>query len=340
MILFFLIKFYKLLFFSTLTLGTLMAISSFSWFSMWMGLEINLLSIIPLMNSKINIYPSEASIKYFITQTIASSLILMSIIFNLNILEFIPQNFSMFLMIMMNSGFFMKMGAAPFHFWFPEVMEGLNWNLCLIMLTWQKIAPMILLMNNLKLNLFIILIIIYSSLIGGTQGLNQISLRKILAYSSINHISWMLASMLFSQFTWLIYFTTYALITMNMILLLSKLNIFYLKQLLNSMNQKKSIKIFFSLNFLSLGGLPPFLGFLPKWLTINFLIENNLYILAAILIISTLLTLFFYLRIASNSLMILSSENLSKKIKINPMILILNSVVLMGLLLSNFLISA
>nr|AXS65471.1 NADH dehydrogenase subunit 2 [Nitidulidae sp. KM-2017] len=332
-------KLYKLLFFSSMSLGTLMAISSFSWFSMWMGLEINLLSIIPLMNSKINVYPSEAAIKYFITQTIASSLILMSIILNLNTLEFIPQNFSLFLMMMMNSGLFMKMGAAPFHFWFPEVMEGLNWNLCLIMLTWQKIAPMILLINNIQLNLFIMLIIVYSSFIGGTQGLNQISLRKILAYSSINHISWMVASMLFSQAIWLIYFISYTLISINLILLFSSMNIFYLKQLLNSMNQKKTLKFFFTLNFLSLGGLPPFLGFLPKWLTINFLIENNLYILTAILIVFTLLTLFFYLRITSNSFMILSSETTNKPIPLKNSILIINSVILMSLFLSNFLIN-
>nr|QWL15079.1 NADH dehydrogenase subunit 2 [Xenostrongylus variegatus] len=306
-------KFYKILFFNSMIFGSLLAISSFSWFSMWMGLEINLLSIIPLMNSNKNTFPSEASIKYFMTQVIASSLILMSIMINLNLLEFIPKNFNFYLNLMMNSGFLMKMGAAPFHFWFPEVMEGLSWLMCLIMLTWQKIAPMILLMTNLKLNEFMLMIVIYSSFISGIQGLNQISLRKILTYSSINHIGWMLASMMFSNSIWMIYFIIYSLISTNLILIFFNLNIFYLKQLFNSMNYSKMLKFLFSLNFLSLGGLPPFLGFMPKWLTIYFLIQNKLYIMTTMLIVFTLMTLFFYLRISSNSMAVYSTENLNKK---------------------------
>nr|AYW52375.1 NADH dehydrogenase subunit 2 [Nitidulidae sp. 1 ACP-2013] len=329
-------KFYKVLFFMSMIFGTLLAISSFSWFSMWMGLEINLLSIIPLMNSTKNVYPSESSIKYFITQTVASSLILVSVMISLNMLEFIPKNFNLYLNIMMNTGFLMKMGSAPFHFWFPEIMEGLNWLICLIMLTWQKIAPMVLLMNNLKLNFFISMIIIYSSFISGIQGINQVSMRKILAYSSINHIGWMLASMLYSNTIWFIYFFTYCLISLNLGLVLYSLNILYLKQLFNSMNYKKMLKIIFSLNFLSLGGLPPFLGFMPKWLTINFLIQNNLFILSAILIVFTLLTLFYYLRMTSNSLVMYSSEILSKSFFIKNFIIIFNTITLSSLLLCTF----
>ncbi|YP_009437729.1 NADH dehydrogenase subunit 2 (mitochondrion) [Aethina tumida] len=332
-------KFYKLLFFNSLIFGSLLAISSFSWFSMWMGLEINLLSIIPLMNSKSNLYPSESSIKYFITQTIASSLILIAIMINLNMLEYIPQYFNTYLNIMMNSGFLMKMGAAPFHFWFPEIMEGLNWLMCLIMLTWQKIAPMILLMSNLKLNIFITSTIIISSLISGIQGINQISIRKILAYSSINHIGWMLASMMYSNSTWMIYFITYSLISINLILVMYNLNIFFLKQLFNSLNYKKMLKFLFSLNFLSLGGLPPFLGFLPKWLTINLLVQNNLFLISAILIVLTLLTLFYYLRISSNSLVIYSSENLSKMFYLKNLTIIFNSITLSALVLCTFILN-
>nr|AML26280.1 NADH dehydrogenase subunit 2 [Nitidulidae sp. BMNH 1274330] len=332
-------KLYKLLFFFSLLFGSLMAISSFSWFSMWMGLEINLLSIIPLMSNNKNCFPSEASIKYFITQTIASSMIMISIILNLNLLEFIPQNSNTFLNMMMNSGLLMKMGAAPFHFWFPEIMEGLNWMMGLIMLTWQKIAPMILLMNNLKLNLFIMLIIIYSSMIGGIQGLNQVSLRKIMAYSSINHIGWMLSSMLFSNSIWMLYFLIYTLISLSMIIIFKEINSMFMKQLFNSMNNMKMLKFTFSLNFLSLGGLPPFLGFLPKWITINSLIMNNLYILAFILIITTLITLFYYLRISSNSLMLYSSETLNNKLSIKNYLITVNIITLMSLTFCTFLIN-
>nr|YP_009499540.1 NADH dehydrogenase subunit 2 [Anastrangalia sequensi]ASL05654.1 NADH dehydrogenase subunit 2 [Anastrangalia sequensi] len=325
------IKYYKIMFFITLLTGTLIAISSYSWMSMWIGLEINLLSIIPLLSDPQNIYPSESALKYFITQALASVIFLFSIIMSLNLTEIFPQN-SVF-MIMMNSALLTKMGAAPFHAWFPEVMEGLNWFNCLIMLTWQKIAPMILLMYNMKMTMFLFCIIIFSSTLGSILGLNQISLRKILAYSSINHISWMIASMLNYQVTWLIYFLTYSIINLNIILILKYQNIYYLKQFNNTLNLNKIFKFFLILNFLSLGGLPPFLGFLPKWLTINNLISNNFFLLSILLIIFTLITLFFYLRLTFSTMIINTNENLimSNK-KINFLIIFLNFLTLSGLL--------
>nr|QWB85935.1 NADH dehydrogenase subunit 2 [Menesia sulphurata] len=301
---------YKLMFMVTLISGTLIAISSYSWISMWMGLEINLLSIIPLMSDSKNSYPSEAALKYFITQALASNILLFSIILSLNLNESIPINLK-FLSLIMNSALLMKMGAAPFHAWFPEVMEGLNWLNSLIMLTWQKIAPMILILYNYNFSYFFMSIILFSTIISGIMGLNQISLRKILAYSSINHISWMLASMINAQMIWMFYFIIYSIITFNIIWIFQKLKVFYFPQLFQILNSNKLIKFFFLINFLSLGGLPPFLGFFPKWLVINNLIQNNFYMLGIMLIVFTLITLFFYLRIMFSSMMINSSEVLN-----------------------------
>nr|ARH54663.1 NADH dehydrogenase subunit 2 [Stenurella nigra] len=297
-----------MLFLNSLILGTLIAISSYSWMTMWIGLEINLLSIIPLLNNPKNIYPSESALKYFITQALASVIFLFAIIMMFNLKEIFPQN-SLF-EVMMNSALLTKMGAAPFHAWFPEVMEGLNWLNCLLLLTWQKIAPMILLMYTLKMTMFLTIIIVFSSILGGILGINQISLRKILAYSSINHIGWMIASMLNFQSIWLIYFLIYTIINLNIILIFNQKNIFYFKQLNNMMNSNKMFKFFFILNFLSLGGLPPFLGFLPKWLAINNLIMNNFYLISLFLITFTLITLYFYLRISFSTMMMNSSETL------------------------------
>nr|QWB85857.1 NADH dehydrogenase subunit 2 [Ulochaetes vacca] len=306
-------KFYKILFFFTLMLGSLISISSYSWMSMWMGLEINLLAIIPLFKNSNNIFPSESALKYFIAQTMASLILMFSIIMTLNLNEFMPLNSFNNLVIMMNSAFLMKMGAAPLHFWFPEIMEGLNWMNCLLMLTWQKIAPMILLMYNLKLPYFFSTIIIFSALIGSILGFNQISMRKILTYSSINHIAWMIASMLYSNYIWMIYFIIYSLISMNIIFLLKYFNIYFIKQLLMLLNSKKMLKIFFFLNFFSLGGLPPFLGFFPKWLTINSMIQNYFILTSLILIMSTLITLFFYIRLTFSSIILFNNENLLYK---------------------------
>nr|YP_009995311.1 NADH dehydrogenase subunit 2 [Ochthebius atriceps]QNP09714.1 NADH dehydrogenase subunit 2 [Ochthebius atriceps] len=318
--------FHKLLFLTSLSIGTLISISSYSWMGMWMGLEINLLSIIPLLSNSKNMLSNEASMKYFITQALASTILLFSIIM------LSSKNWNNYDLIF-NSSLLTKMGAAPFHFWLPEVMEGLNWNNCLLLMTWQKIAPMILIMYNNTL-MFFSLIIVFSMLISGIMGINQVSLRKILAYSSINHIGWMISSMMFMETIWLIYFMIYCIISINIILMFKIMNSFFLKQLFISLNKNKIFKMFFILNFLSLGGLPPFLGFMPKWLTIQTLMENNMILLTFLMIIMTLMTLYFYMRITFTTLMINMNEvNYYFKTKNKIFVLTLfNSLSLMGLL--------
>nr|ALO76990.1 NADH deshydrogenase subunit 2 [Sternolophus sp. STE01] len=297
------IKFHKILFTTTLIISTLITVSSQTWLGMWIGLEINLMSIIPLMNNSKNMMATEASIKYFITQALASTILLFSIIGMSMFLPYQQESLTM----TFNSALFTKMGAAPFHFWFPEVMEGLNWMNSMILLTWQKIAPMVLLTYNINMTFFS-LIIICSMMISGIMGLNQISLRKILAYSSINHIGWMIGALMYLETTWTIYFTIYSIITINIVLILNKFNIFFLKQLFGIFNNNQNMKILFILNFMSLGGLPPFLGFFPKWITIQTMVNNNSFMLTTIMIILTLITLYFYMRITFSTILLSSNE--------------------------------
>nr|ATL15436.1 NADH dehydrogenase subunit 2 [Callosobruchus maculatus] len=305
-------KFYKILFLNILFFSTLIVISSYSWLSMWMGLEINLLSILPLMANPKNLYPSEAAMKYFITQTLASLILLFSILLSMNMKEFLPQNSSNMLILIINSSLFLKAGAAPFHAWFPEVIEGLNWENCLLMMTWQKIAPMMILIHNLNMFFYLSWIILISSILSGIYGLNQTSLRKILAYSSINHIAWMLSSMLNFKLIWLLYFNIYVILVFNLIMIFKYFNIYYMNQLNLIFNSNKLLNFLFMANFLSLGGLPPFLGFLPKWLTIMNLTSNQFYSLTLILIISTLITLFFYIRLTFSSFLLMKVESIFK----------------------------
>nr|ALO71121.1 NADH deshydrogenase subunit 2 [Staphylinidae sp. 1 EF-2015] len=305
--------FYKLLFFIIALIGTLISISSNSWLGMWIGLEINLLSIIPLMNNNNNSLSTEASLKYFVIQALASMIILFSIIMSMNCL--INGNY---LMMMMNSALSMKMGMAPFHFWFPSVMEGLNWSNCLILMTVQKIAPMILLMYNINFSIMMTIIIIISMVIAGIMGFNQISLRKILAYSSINHMAWMIASMFLMEITWIYYFFIYIFITANIVIFLKMFNIFYLMHFYISIKKHMMISLLFMSNLLSLGGLPPFLGFLPKWMTIQNLIESDMFFLTFLMIMLTLITLYYYIRV-SLSMMILNFYNMNFTLKMNFM---------------------
>nr|NP_569060.1 NADH dehydrogenase subunit 2 [Crioceris duodecimpunctata]AAL67861.1 NADH dehydrogenase subunit 2 [Crioceris duodecimpunctata] len=306
------LNFFKLLFYSTLILGTLITISSYSWFSIWMGLEINLLSILPLMVDNKNSYPSEAALKYFVTQVVASSLLLFSMIFSLIAMEFSFSNYQTLMDNLMNLSFFiallMKMGAAPFHLWFPEVLEGLNWTNNLIMLIWQKIGPMVITLLYSKNSLFLMSIIVVSTIVGSILGLNQTSLRKILAYSSINHMAWMISTMVSVKMVWLFYFSIYSITTISIIWIFSKFNIYFLNQLHKIYSKNKNVNWLIASNFLSLGGIPPFLGFLPKWLTILSLSKKSLFLVSILLILFTLIVLFFYLRLTFTAFMLTKNE--------------------------------
>nr|ARH53909.1 NADH dehydrogenase subunit 2 [Limonius minutus] len=308
-----------MLFILTILLSTLISISSYSWLGMWLGLEINLLSIIPLMHSSSNILSTESSIKYFIVQAIASMIILLSIISMLMSTNLTTNmNYESMFMLSMNSALLTKMGMAPFHFWFPEVMEGLDWLNCLLILTWQKIAPMILLMYNMSFTMFTIIIILISMIISGLLGINQISMRKILAYSSINHMGWMLSTMMIMETVWIYYFIIYTLVSINLVLILKTFKIFFLNQLYMSLNNNFMVKIFFIMNFLSLSGIPPFLGFLPKWLTIQALLYSKMILLPTIMIVLTLITIYMYMRITLSTLLMNSGEfNWNDMLKIN-----------------------
>nr|YP_009107225.1 NADH dehydrogenase subunit 2 [Tyspanodes hypsalis]AIT99544.1 NADH dehydrogenase subunit 2 [Tyspanodes hypsalis] len=289
----------KMFFYFILIFSSLISISSNSWFGCWIGLEINLLSFIPLINNSNNILSSEASLKYFLVQSIASINLLFCIIFMLILMK----NFKMnnLLSIMINSSLLIKMGSAPFHFWFPNIIEGLSWLNNFILMTWQKITPIILLSYYFNKN-FLIIIIILNAIIGAIGGLNQTSLRKLMAFSSINNLSWMISSLMISENLWMLYFSFYSFMISIMCLLFYITNMFYINQLF-IMNINYMIKLSLLINFLSLGGLPPFIGFFPKWIIINFLISNNFYFLTFILIMMSLIMLFFYIRISYSSFM-------------------------------------
>nr|AXS66111.1 NADH dehydrogenase subunit 2 [Curculionoidea sp. 28 KM-2017] len=296
-------KLYKLIFFTTLVSSTLMISSSISWLTAWMGLEMNLLSILPLMKEK-NKLSSEASIKYFIVQAMASAILILSVI----TYAYLKTNLTLG-PTAINSALLMKLGAAPFHFWFPEVMSGLTWNMNLLMLTWQKIGPMILLTYSPS-EWLSILSVCLSSLISGVQGLNQTCLRKILSYSSINHMGWMISTTLVSSNLWTIYFSIYSLITLNLVIILKSSKSFFLPQLLKLLSKNKKTKFLFMMNLLSLGGMPPFLGFVPKWISLNFMVSNQMTSIAILLIMFTLLSLFIYTRIMFTGTLLKTSETL------------------------------
>nr|YP_010890198.1 NADH dehydrogenase subunit 2 [Celaenorrhinus consanguineus]WJJ70299.1 NADH dehydrogenase subunit 2 [Celaenorrhinus consanguineus] len=326
----------NMFFFFMLIFSTLISISANSWMGCWIGLEINLLSFIPLISNSNNLLASEASLKYFLIQSIASINFLFSILLKMILLKNFEMNnlFS----ILINSSMMMKMGSAPFHFWFPNIIEGLSWLNCFILMTWQKITPMILLSYYLNKN-FLIMIMMINSIIGAIGGINQTSLRKLLSFSSINNLGWMMFSILISENLWMLYFLTYSFLIMIMCFSFYIMNIYFINQLF-IFNMNFFLKLLIFINFLSLGGLPPFLGFFPKWIVINFMIMKKFYIVSFIFIMMSLITLFFYIRIIYSCILFnyLKLKWFNITIKNNYLFFIMfNSLIsIMGMILSTF----
>uniref|UniRef100_I6XQY0 NADH-ubiquinone oxidoreductase chain 2 n=1 Tax=Hipposideros obscurus TaxID=1116357 RepID=I6XQY0_9CHIR len=304
---------------STIILGTLIVMMSSHWLLVWIGFEMNMLAIIPMLMKQFNPRATEASTKYFLTQATASMLLMLAIIINLlhsgqwTITNMLDPTASTIMTLALT----MKLGLSPFHFWVPEVTQGIPLSSGLILLTWQKLAPLSILYQIAhSINLDILLTIsLLSIMIGGWGGLNQTQLRKIMAYSSIAHMGWMTAVLAYNPTITLLNLTLYILMTSTTFMLFMFNSSTNTLSLSHTWNKTPLITTSILVMMLSLGGLPPLTGFLPKWMIIQELTKNDSIIMPTIMAITALLNLFFYMRLAySTSLTMFPSTN-NMKIK-------------------------
>lgn len=306
--------------------GTIISISSSSMFGIWIGLEINLISFIPIIiNIENNKKSRESAIKYFLIQAIASSIVIFrAIIYNLFrtiIFSFTPN-------VLITLALCIKLGIAPFHFWFPEVIEGLRWINSMVLLTWQKISPLFIL-STLYYSKALIVLALTSAIIGSISGINQTSIRKILAFSSISHLGWIRRIIFFNSSLWINYFYIYCITRFIICISFWSLNINYFSQLTIIKNMNHKFIIF--INLLSLGGLPPLLGFMPKLIAILIIMKN--FPILIILIISSLITLYFYTRLCFSTFTLFTQNlNWLQKIKIEKNFYILRILTIFSLI--------
>nr|ADU54671.1 NADH dehydrogenase subunit 2 [Dosidicus gigas]ADU54724.1 NADH dehydrogenase subunit 2 [Dosidicus gigas]ADU54763.1 NADH dehydrogenase subunit 2 [Dosidicus gigas]ADU54827.1 NADH dehydrogenase subunit 2 [Dosidicus gigas]ADU55231.1 NADH dehydrogenase subunit 2 [Dosidicus gigas] len=295
------------LFILIMIMGTLFSLSSSHWLTMWMGLEINLMGFLPLMNIKGKTLEAEASMKYFIIQSMSSSiLIISSVLMYNNTLSwysmFTDSTFSLMIILSL----VLKLGGAPLHFWMPSIAKQMSWSILFMMLTWQKLAPLLML-SLINSNLMVVMLIsMASTIVGSVMALNQTNIQLIMTYSSISHLGWMLSMITINSSLTMMYFFNYIMISMPLMNMLSMTlgnHLFMLTQQ-TKMNNMIPISL-----ILSLGGLPPLLGFMSKLIILISLIEMKLMMLAMFMFVGTLISLYFYLNM-SLMLMIKSYKNL------------------------------
>nr|ASV49944.1 NADH dehydrogenase subunit 2 [Staphida everetti]ASV49946.1 NADH dehydrogenase subunit 2 [Staphida everetti]ASV49947.1 NADH dehydrogenase subunit 2 [Staphida everetti]ASV49948.1 NADH dehydrogenase subunit 2 [Staphida everetti]ASV49949.1 NADH dehydrogenase subunit 2 [Staphida everetti] len=292
----------KLIFTTSLLLGTTITISSNHWIMAWAGLEINTLAILPLISKSHHPRSIEAATKYFLTQAAASALVLFSSMTNAwhtgqwDITQLTHPTSSLIL----TSAIAMKLGLAPFHFWFPEVLQGSPLTTGLLLSTVMKLPPIALLfMTSPSLNpMLLTCMAVLSAALGGWMGLNQTQIRKILAFSSISHLGWMAIIIAYNPKLTLLNFYLYTLMTAAVFLTLNSINTSNLSTLMTTWTKTPPLSAMLFLTLLSLAGLPPLTGFLPKWLIIQELTKQDMIPAATTISLLSLLGLFFYLRLA------------------------------------------
>nr|VFU78786.1 NADH dehydrogenase subunit 2 [Proasellus ibericus] len=289
----------------TLFSGIVIMLSSKTWFSVWLGLEINLLSFLPIMLLSSPL-AGEGGLKYFLVQALGSLLILET-----SLSWFMaPHSYLLFA-----APLALKLGAAPFHFWLPDVMKALPWRVNLILLTIQKTGPLYLLsVASASYKLPLLIASVFSVVVGSLGGLNEMDLRKLMAFSSISHMGWMFTGMALNQILWAGYFATYIITSLALIILLENMNISSLSQL-TAKNKNSLVAL---LLFMSLGGFPPLLGFAPKWAVLVGTVSVSLP-LSILLVATSVLTLYYYTRAGLMTLS-LGGTNLKMKPPANNMI--------------------
>nr|YP_010268828.1 NADH dehydrogenase subunit 2 [Thetibates serena]UIG88161.1 NADH dehydrogenase subunit 2 [Thetibates serena]UIG88168.1 NADH dehydrogenase subunit 2 [Thetibates serena] len=295
----------KMIAMTTTIMSTIMAISSENWINLWLSLEINMISFLVMLKEK-NKSSSKSMMTYFLIQSMSSIVFIFSIMMNPMIM--ISENqMSKIIYMMMMTSMMMKMGAAPLHMWFTWMMTKLSWLNCLMISTWQKIIPLFILSNmnnNFMMNMFLMT----SIMVGAIGGINQTSLKKIIAFSSINHMGWMFMGMKFSNEMWIKYLIIYTMMIMMIMFFFSKKKINFINQM-NMQMKTKMEKITMIMMMLSLGGMPPMIGFMPKWMIINLMIDKTTIMMSMIMIMMSMITLFYYVRIMSIMMMEFYTKN-------------------------------
>uniref|UniRef100_UPI0030FEF0E9 NADH dehydrogenase subunit 2 n=1 Tax=Amblyomma breviscutatum TaxID=3134081 RepID=UPI0030FEF0E9 len=281
-------------------LTIMVTLSSSYWFIYWLMMEMNLLMFLPIMNSKKK-NNANCLVTYFVIQAFSSTLFFFSSVcfsmLNLFFFEF---------MIMIS--IMIKLAVIPFHFWLTSLSELINYSSLFMILTLQKIIPLFILMMN-KLEMMVLFALI-SSIFGSLLLFNLKSLKKILIFSSISHQGWLMILLAMNSNFWLSYMFIYSLLIYKISKIFEKNNFlltnsFFKKK--NSINEKISIATL----MLSLGGMPPFTGFMMKFISILIIVNNSIYVVM-ILILSSIINIFIYLRMINVNLF-LNLIFLSKK---------------------------
>ena len=243
--------------------------------SVWFIIELNFLCFVRIISYQFTNNNTNGNIYYFLIQSLGRVLILLRAL-NFLIFRhfFFEATFFIFLLL--------KLGGAPFQFWYLKLIQKIRWVNIWLISVWQKLIPLLLikLINYYYLILFGLLRVI----IGSLNNLNQKKIKKILGLSSIFSLGWTMLSILQSK-VWLLFILGYGLILWVLLASLNSLKIININYLENS-NLSIVFYLIFFLGLLIIRGIPPFLMFYLKILILLELVKLSFLIVFLLLILS------------------------------------------------------
>ena len=309
------------------TLGMMIMISSYDLIVFYMGLELQSLSLYVLVSFNRDSYRStEAGLKYFVLSALSSGLLLYgcSLIYgfsNSTNFDLIAQNIdqfntgSIFGIVFILVGLAFKVSAVPFHMWAPDVYEGSPTSVTAFFAIVPKVAALTVFIRFLYVpfinlvdqwQMIIIFISLASMILGAVAAIGQTNLKRLMAYSAIGHMGYALAGLATGsnegiQST-VIYLSIYLLMNLGIfscIFMMKRKDIFYedIQDLSGLSKNHPIISICLLLLLFSLAGIPPLAGFFAKFYVFMAVIKVEMYTLAIIGLITTVISAFYYLRI-------------------------------------------
>nr|YP_001083074.1 NADH dehydrogenase subunit 2 [Epiperipatus biolleyi]ABF93292.1 NADH dehydrogenase subunit 2 [Epiperipatus biolleyi] len=290
---------YFLMFYLLLIFSLMVQVSMSSWMFVWIGLEMNMLCIIPLLVSGFK-NMNDSAVKYFIVQVFGSVILLIG--FFLSTMSLLGYYYYDVIGFVFWMSLMLKIGAAPFHFWYLSVLENLSWMNIFLMMTIQKFGLLFIMGYLLSLEVYLVFSIILSVFVGGVGGLNQVMMRSLFIYSSIGHVGWMIVAILLSDDVWIVYYSFYFVMMMMFSILFYKKGVVYINQMYNYFSKLEKWMIL--LGMLSLGGFPPFSGFFPKIVILNILMKSGEWLLVLMMLMGMLVGLYYYVRLVYISMMV------------------------------------
>ena len=275
---------------------------SSNWILIWIWIELKRLALIPILRIKVAPRSIEATRKYFLFQAIGRAMLLFGILLRRRKTDglLILGSYKTFELIIFTFALTIKMGMFPNHFWFIDVMQGLNFIRGFFVAIISKIIPIYLIFimrGTQRLNIFTILGI-FSIVIGSVFGVQQTQLRKLIALSSVAHLGWMIIIFSSTNKNWLggILFLSYVIMVMPLFWIGKNFSIEYLTKTIKIRN-KVVLSLMICLTLLSIAGFPPLLGFFYKWIMFYVIAQTRKYLIITILIIASLISLYFYIQI-------------------------------------------